>query len=245
MSRRRGFGGLIIGILLAVIGYLGYRVYTCDCPEILQNAEPIRIIETKRDTALQPIDVIATTPMNVTQVKSAKVRNNPIKTLAGNKNTYVVTDKFEDRNLYRIALKFNTSWERLMDLNNMQTSNIEIGQRLYIGTVAERYVEPVDNLHDSTYYYEEYYGDSMLNATVTTVSAGPLFTQTVELNSEPIYVDIPKRTFFGVGGIGTYPSLMYGIGMQDKKGYVYSIDHQLFIDTRPAFNIRVMIPLGN
>lgn len=240
---------LVIGLLLALSIFLGYRLYLCEpCPDVLKVKEPVQIDEKHQatDTTLVPVEVIPNfSDETGERVKSSKKASKKAskKTVNSRENYYIPK---EGENLYRIALKFNTTWERLMELNPFLRNPDDIKAKvdeIYIGTVEERYVPPVTGKQDSVYKYVENYGNDTLGAEVTTVSSGRLISQSVNLRSLPTYIEVEKSKFLVGGGLGTDLSISGGVMYQGKNDVIYNVEGRINAFSPPSINAKVYVPI--
>lgn len=249
---------IIIAMLLVALLYSGYRWKTCEDTALIPVEQPVKVEESRtsnefpstdtsvstiRDTAsiLIPAAVVPNSSDTTKEYKKPK-RNLWQKVTGRKENVHVV--RKGDPNLYRIAEMYNTTWPKLMELNPQITNpnKIYVGQEIYIGTVEERYVPPTADNTDSTYYYEEYYGNDTLNAIVKTTSTGPLIQQDVELNYKPSYIEIKRGILYAGGGFGSDLSAGAGVAYKTKQDRLFMVEYRMSPYSPQSINVRAYIP---
>lgn len=247
---------IIIAMLLIALAYTGYRWQDCESviPAVVE--QPIEVREerkapslfdttTVRDTAEYLIPETVVPNYSDSTREEVKPKRGLIdKVLGKRENSHRVQ---EGENLYRIALKYNTTWPKLMELNPslMSANDIKAGDWIYIGTVAERYVPPSDSTlaSDSTYYYDEYYGNDTLNATVKTASYGPLISQSVEINYKPTIIERRRNLVYVGGGLGSDLSAGAGLGYKTKEDRFFNVEYRISPYAPPSINVRAYVPV--
>ena len=200
---------------LIIICGLIILLFTCNRPNTIYSEKPIVFTE-YRDNITPKIIIPNYSDTN----RNVEVKQSTFNRILGRRENYYKVKKGD--NLYRLSLKYNTTVDRLMQLNGITTPNIEKGQWLYIGTQEERFV--VSNIKDSLYHYSETYGNDTLKATVETNTIGLMQDQSVKLESKPIYIDRKKPSILIGSDFSNDPNqpINFVVGYNTKKGWTYT-----------------------
>lgn len=200
---------------LLIICILILLLFTCNRPNTIYTNKPIIYTE-YRDSIIPNIIIPNYSDTN----RNVKVKQSIFNHILGRRENYYKVKKGD--NLYRLSLKYNTTVERLMKLNNISTPDIEKGQWLYIGTQEERFV--VSDTKDSLYHYSETYGNDTLKAIVETNTIGPIQDQSVKIESKPIYIDKKRSSILIGSDFSNNPNqpVDFVVGYNTKKGWLYT-----------------------
>ncbi len=195
----------IITIILLSLGFL------CNRPTIV-NDKPVIYTEYRDTSTLKPSIVI---PNFSDTTKKVEPKQSTWNSLLGRKKYYHKVKSGE--NLYRLSLKYNTTVQRLMELNRLPNTNINKGEWIYVGTQEERMVIPTSK--DSLYHYEEKYGNDTLGAIVKTDALGPIQTQFITIKAQSIEVE--KNHLFVGAEFSNDPlqPINLGLGLDHKSGW--------------------------
>jgi len=211
---------LFFFVLVALGEGLYIWLHKCKCPEI----EPVEAVYLAREPlskdSIVPETVIAIPDSKFDTLFSEVKMERPKKKLFQKENWHRVK---RGENLYRIGLKYGVPYEFLMQINNMKTPDIKVGQQIYLGTVEQRkaylskLVKEKGISADSLYIYNKYYGDSLFGAEVYTESFGPINNQVVTLKYTPF--ERPKNHIY----LGVKTDFQNSVSLQgafiNKKGW--------------------------
>ena len=198
---------LVILIIILSLGFL------CNVPKSTYD-KPVIYTE-YRDTSKAQLQPQIIVPNFSDTTKKVEPKQSFFNSLLGKRKNYHKVKAGE--NLYRLSLKYNTTVQRLMEMNRLSNTNIEKGEWLYVGTQEERLVLPTKI--DSTYHYEEKYGNDTLSAVVKTDAIGPIQTQYVTITSKPIQVE-KTHIFTGIEfSSDPLQPINIGLGLDHKSGW--------------------------
>ncbi len=160
--------------------------------------------------------------------------------------------------LYSIASKFDTTVSKIMQLNNLKTPSLAIGQQLLIPVAnlpstdyAIYTVKPGNNLYSIAKKYNVSVDSikSLNNLTSDILSIGqqlkiPITTKLPETENSQKYTVKPGDTLYSIAkNFGM--SVEELISLNNLKSNTLSIGQQLIVNKNPASSNNALIPLGS
>lgn len=124
---------------------------------VVQRGDTLYSIANKFNTTVNEIKSLNNLSTNILEIgQNLKI---PTDSNQVNPNEFSVYTVQKGDSLYSIANKFNTTVQKLIELNKLSSTNLSVGQKLYIS-------EKQDNLPNSTNFYTVKSGDSLYSIAI-------------------------------------------------------------------------------